>query len=167
MVLVRRLWIRLQALFRRTRSVERLDEEIQFHLEQQIAENIAAGMSREEAHYAAMRTFGNPTVLKEQTRDTWGWVWLEQLAQDIRYGFRVLLKNRSFTFVAVFTLALGIAGTATLWSIFDGAYIHFGETEQVNRTVLLAQHLKNRSEASRFSAPEYFDIAGLQHYQLF
>jgi predicted permease len=167
MVLVRRLWLRFQVLFSRTRNAERLDEEIQFHLDQQVAENIAAGMNREEAHYAAMRTFGNPTVLKQQTRDTWGWVWLEQLAQDIRYGFRLLLKNRSFTFLAVFTLALGIAGTATLWSIFDGAYIHFGETEQANRSVLLAQHLKNRSEASRFSAPEYFDIASLKRYQSF
>jgi len=50
-----------------------LDDEIQFHLEQQIAENISAGMSREEALYAAQRTFGNPTFLKEKTRDTWGW----------------------------------------------------------------------------------------------
>jgi putative ABC transport system permease protein len=167
MVWARRLWLRFQSLFRRTRTTERLDEEIEFHLDQQIAENIAAGMSREEARYAAMRTFGNSTALKEQTRDTWGWVWLEQIAQDIRYGFRLLLKNRSFTFIAVFTLALGIAGTATLWSIFDGAYIHFGETEQANRSVLLAQRLKNRPAASRFSAPEYFDIAGLKHYQFY
>jgi putative ABC transport system permease protein len=167
MLLAQRLWLRLQTLFFRRRTAHRLDDEIQFHLEQQIAENVAAGMSREDARYAAMRAFGNPTLLKEQTRDTWGWVWLEQIAQDIRYGFRLLLKNRSFTFIAVFTLALGIAGTATLWSIFDGAYIHFGETEQANRTVLLAQHLKNRSEASRFSVPEYFDIAGLKRYQSF
>jgi putative ABC transport system permease protein len=167
MTWARRLWLRLQTLLWRERSVQRLDDELQFHLHQQVAENMAAGMSREEASYAAKRAFGNPDMLKEVTRDTWGWVWLEQIAQDIRYGLRLLLKNRSFTFVAVFTLALGIAGTATLWSIFDGAYIHFGETEQANRVVLLAQHLKNRTEASRFSAPEYFDIAGLKRYQFF
>ena len=85
----------------------------------------------------------------------------------MRYGLRLLSKNRSFTFIAVFTLALGIAGTATLWSIFDGAYIHFGETPQANRSVLLQQHLKDRPEASRFSAPEYLDIAALKHYQFF
>src|SRR2546423_2475179 len=167
MLWVQRFWLRLQTLFGRNRSAERLHDEIQFHLEQQIAENVAAGMSREEARYAATRAFGNPTVLKEETRDTWGWIWLDEVAQDLRYGSRLLLKNRSFTFVAAFTLALGIAGAATLWSIFDGAYLHFGETEQANRVVLLAQHLKNRSEASRFSTPEYFDIAGLQHYQFF
>src|SRR5947209_8078856 len=144
MMWAQQLWLRFQTLFRGTGTAKRLDDEIQFHLDQQISENMAAGMSHEEARYAAMRAFGNPTVLKEETRDTWGWTWLEQIAQDLRYGLRLLVKNRSFTFVAVFTLALGIAGTTTLWSIFDGTYIHFGETEHVNRTVLLIQHLENR-----------------------
>jgi hypothetical protein len=65
----------LQSLFRRNRNAQRLDDEIQFHLEQQTAENIAAGMSPQEARCAAMRTFGNPTFLKEETRDTWGCGW--------------------------------------------------------------------------------------------
>jgi hypothetical protein len=72
MMWAQRFWLRLQTLFRRDRSTQRLDDEIQFHLDQQIAENIAGGMSREEARYAAMRTFGNPTFLQEETRDTWG-----------------------------------------------------------------------------------------------
>ena len=70
MVWARRLWLRLQTLFRRERAEQRLDDEVQFHLEQQIAENIAAGMNPQEARYAAIRTFGNPTLLKEETRDT-------------------------------------------------------------------------------------------------
>jgi hypothetical protein len=56
----------LQTLFRRSRTTQLLDDEIQFHLDQQIADNIAAGMSPEEARYAAMRTFGNPTALKRR-----------------------------------------------------------------------------------------------------
>ena len=64
MMWAQRFWLRLQTLFRRDRSTQRLDDEIQFHLDQQIAENIAGGMSREEARYAAMRTFGNPTFLQ-------------------------------------------------------------------------------------------------------
>jgi hypothetical protein len=167
MTWARRFWLRLQTLLWRERNNQRLDDELQFHLDQQVAENMSAGMSGEEARYAAKRAFGNPAMLKEETRDTWGWVWLEQIAQDIRYGLRLLLKNRSFTLVAVVTLALGIAATATLWSIFDGAYIHFGETKQANRSVLLTQQLKNQPAASRFSAPEYFDIAGLKHYQFY
>src|SRR5437773_11432209 len=108
MVWARRFWLRLQTLFRRDRNAERLDDEIQFHLDQQIAENLAAGMSAQEARYAAMRAFGNPTFLKEETRDTWGWTWLEQVAQDLRYGSRTLVKNPGFTAVAASAVDLGI-----------------------------------------------------------
>src|SRR5438034_2754573 len=81
MVWAHRFWLRLQTLFRRDRITQRLDDEIQFHLDQQIAENISAGMSPDEARYAAQRTFGNPTFLKEKARDTWGWIWLDQAGQ--------------------------------------------------------------------------------------
>ncbi len=79
MAWARRVWLQLQTLFRRDQNVQRLNDEMQFHLEQQIAENICAGMSREEARYAAQRTFGNSTALKEETRETWGWIWFPLL----------------------------------------------------------------------------------------
>src|SRR5207248_11226018 len=66
MVWPRRFWLKLQSLFRRSRSTQRLNNEIQFHLDQQIAENISTGMSPEEARYAAMRAFGNPTFRSEE-----------------------------------------------------------------------------------------------------
>src|SRR2546423_11158265 len=110
MLWAQRLWLRLQTLFRRERNGERLDDEMQFHLEQQIAENIAAGMSRDEARYAAMRVFGNPTVLKEETRDTWGWMWLEESTRDLKYAWRALSRVPGFTTVAVPTPGLGIRG---------------------------------------------------------
>src|SRR5467141_3058458 len=97
MVWIRRLWLRLQSLFHRNRSAQQLDDEVQFHLGEQIAENIAAGMSAKEANYAAMRAFGNPTLLKEEARDTWGWIWLEQVGQDFRYGIRMLSRDPGFT----------------------------------------------------------------------
>src|SRR5258706_15602486 len=93
MAWTRRLWLKLQTLFRRQRVAQRLDDEMQFHLDEQLAENIAAGMSREEARYAAVRTFGNPTVLKEEIKDTWGWMWLEQNGQDHRPGGPMLRKR--------------------------------------------------------------------------
>lgn len=74
MLWARRFWLRLQTLFCPNHADERLADEIQFHREQQIAENIAAGMSREEARYPAMRTFGSPTYLREEPRATWSWI---------------------------------------------------------------------------------------------
>ena len=101
----RQLWMCLQTLFRRDHLTQDLDDEVRFHLDEQIAENIAAGMNKEEARHAALRIFGNPSLLKEDVREAWGWVWLEQIGQDLRYGFRSLRKNLLFTVVAVLTLA--------------------------------------------------------------
>src|SRR5215472_7851188 len=143
------------------------DDEIQQHLQMLAEKFVAQGRSKEEASAAARRQFGNVTLLQEDRRELQTFSWIESLWQDLRYGLRVLRKNPSFTLVAVATLALGIAGTAVLYAIFDGAYIHFGETEQVNRTTLLAQQLKDKPSRARFSAAEYLDIAGLNHYQSF
>lgn len=72
----------------RGREAARLDEELNDHLARQMAENIAAGMSGEEARYATLRAFGNPGLLREQARATWNWAWLESILRDVRYGAR-------------------------------------------------------------------------------
>src|SRR6266404_8382220 len=117
MVWARQVWLRLRTLFRRCRLAQRLDDEVQFHLDQQIAENIAAGMNPTEARHAALRAFGNPTLLKEQTQDTWGWLSLERFARDLRYAARALVRRPAFAILATLVMALGIGATTALFTI--------------------------------------------------
>lgn len=164
-----RLWLRLQTLFRRERNVQRLDDEIQFHIDQQIAENCAAGMSPEEARYAAMRTFGNPTVLKEETRDTWGWTWPEQMAQDLRYGARALAKNPGFTMVAVLAVALGIGVNTGIFSVLNGVALKLLPVPRADEIVGVDQRFHGRvrrnvhGEPGLFSYSEYRDYRANNH----
>src|SRR2546430_1457147 len=137
MLWIRRFLLRLQTLLRRNRSARRLNDEIQFHLEQQIAENISAGMHLEEARYAAMRTFGNPTLLKEEARDTWGWTWLEQIAQDVRYALRQLGRSPGFTVAVVLSLALGIGANTAIFSLIDAVMLEMLPVKNPERLVLL------------------------------
>ena len=71
---------------RRKHILDDLDQDIRDHIERETQDNIERGMSPDEARYAAMRKFGNVTRVKEETREVWSLVWLEQLLQDVRYG---------------------------------------------------------------------------------
>jgi len=117
MALIRRMRLRLQTLFLARPLTKRLNEEIQFHLDQQIAENISAGMDPVEARHAALRAFGNPTLLKDETQDTWGWISLERLARDVFHAARALVRTPVFVIVATLVMALGIGATSTLFTI--------------------------------------------------
>ena len=121
MVWARRFCLRLQTLFRRNRKAQRLDDEIQFHLEEQIAENLAAGMCPDEARYAAMRSFGNPTFLKEETRDTWGWNHAEIMAKDFRYALRALRASPLFTLAVILSLSLGIGANTGVFTLLHAS----------------------------------------------
>ena len=123
MRLVQNLLNWLRSLVRKSAAERELGSELRFHIERQAEENIAAGMTAQEARRAAMREFGGVEQVKEECRDTRRVNYLENLSKDIRYGVRMLRKSPSFTFFAVTVLALGIAANSAIFSVADNVLV--------------------------------------------
>jgi predicted permease len=96
-----------------------LERELQSDLDLEKEEQRERGLSSKEAHYAALRAFGNPTLIREQTHATWSWSWLESLASDLKYGIRGMGRNPGSTIFAILIGGLGIGGASTVFSVVN------------------------------------------------
>jgi putative ABC transport system permease protein len=118
------VWRRLLFLFHGSRFNREMEEEIRFHLESEAEQIRASGMSEDDARDAAHRRFGNAGLLKEKTREAWGWGALDHIGQDLKFAHRSLSRSPGFTLIVVLTLAFGIGVNTAIFSAVNALLLN-------------------------------------------
>jgi predicted permease len=159
---LRRVTKRVVAFFRKTPLDNDLGAEMAAHLEFAIEENLQRGMTHEEARRRALVRFGGMMQATEQHRETRGLPWLDVLIQDLRYTFRTLKKDRSFTIVAVLILALGIGANIAVFSVVDTILLRPLPFAQPERLVWIAPPDSGHDlSGATYSADAYDDLRAM------
>ena len=154
----------IRALVRPNRVEQELDDEILFHLENEVESNVASGMSPEEARYAALRSFGGIEQTKEECRDARGLALIKSLWQDFRHGLRLLRKSPGFTAVAVLSLSLGIGANTAMFSVVDAVLLRPLPYPAADRLVMLWSTMESYGLPTSGSAPpNYRDWRNQNH----
>jgi putative ABC transport system permease protein len=155
---LRALAARLRGLFGDRGADRELDDEIETHLRLLTERYVRQGMTEDGASRAARRRFGNVTLLKEAHSEMRGSRFIETFFQDLRYGVRMLAKNRVFTFVAILTLAFGIGANTAVFSVIHAVLLSPLPYPQSERMVTLGVSWTNTGGDAPLTAPEFVEI---------
>jgi hypothetical protein len=139
--------------WRRKAREQELEREMRAHLEREAEEQQEAGLSVEDAHYAARRAFGNRSLIKEDVRTAWGWVFLETLAKDLRYTVRSLRGSPVFALIAISSLGLGIGANTAIFSFVNALLLKHLPVPEPAQLVQLAEYENGKVANSAFSFP--------------
>src|SRR5580700_1442687 len=151
--------VRLRSVLHPNQADRELKEELRQHLEQQIKENVAKGMSPEEARYAALRTLGGIMQIEQQCRDARGGNVIEDFFQDLRYGFRQLVRSPGFSALAILCLTLGIGANAAVYSWIEGILFRpYPAVAHQERLLALAGTARGESGPTPTSWPDFLDL---------
>src|SRR5467141_4642391 len=151
--------LRLRSFFHPNQVDQEMKEELREHLEQQIRENIAKGMSPEEARRSAVRTMGGIPQIEQQCRDARGGSVWDDFTQDLRYGFRQLLRSPGFSALAILCLTLGIGANAAVFSWVEGILFRpYPAVAHQERLFALAGTARGETEAGGLSWPDFQDL---------
>ncbi|HVH86710.1 MAG TPA: ABC transporter permease [Terriglobales bacterium] len=148
------LWLR--SLFRRQQVDEELDEELQYHIEQLVDENLAQGMTPEDARRAALISIGGVEQCREKCRDTQRVRWIEDLWQDLGYGARILRKSPGFSAVAILALALGIGVNTLMFSVVNSVLLRPLPFRNAGALVLILRHERASGHNYGTAAPDFY-----------
>lgn len=137
---------------RRKQRDEELARELQSDLELEEEEQRERGLSPGEARFAALRAFGNPTLIREQTRAVWTWKWLERLVRDLKYGARTLWRSPTFSIMSVLVMSLGIGATASLFTIVRAVLLRPLPFRDPGNLVMLYEHYRQNTGGDGLTA---------------
>jgi macrolide transport system ATP-binding/permease protein len=151
--------LRLRSRFRRKQVDQELNDELRDHLEQQIQENLATGMSPEDARYSALRALGGITQIEQRCRDARGGSVIEDLVQDLRYGLRQLCRSRGLSFLAILCLTLGIGANTAVFSWIEGILFRpYPAVDHQERLLALAGTARGDTGSTGISWPDFLDL---------